>query len=1275
MAKFCGKCGAKLDEATGLCPNCDADKLNERSEKPESVETPKPKQDMVSESEKPLSKKEAKKKRKADKKAAKKARKKEKWAAMTTGQKARRFFLRLIATLLVASILVVGILGALGYFGVVDIPIVNSILANLNITKKGTQLNSLDADETYFIVNQEASVKFTVNADGSTESVNLCTEDNKVIHKMNDDGLNGDDVANDGIYTYILTTKSIQATSMTYHAVADGCASNEVSIFFFEPLTAETATEAENLFKDTQETLVRIEKKYTDDSGYISSDSIPNIMSEAKQYLDVLFSDGKILVLEYGDESIYIKFASGLTLVYEPTIEGVSSGGNDISLTFSAYQPNPDIFAQGISDLADALANDLSSVSSTYHADEVTLSRIKSLPANQVVLWNGHGGYGPIVKSYLASGEYFDWSAWWLDTTGYYWDCVQDRIIMRSTEKQYNLACFTSKFVDHYCGDLSNDLIILASCHSGQNSKLADAFLEKGATAVLGFTDTVYTSYCQNVTAYTLLYMTYINESTDTYYTLSDALARAQSELGDNDEEFALKYPEVFTEIKSETASPIIFGGENAENYSFSVQIENSRLSEDDIPSGAEEFNGHYYYLYDLDTVTTWAQAKEYCESQGGYLATITSQEENKFLYSYITDMGYDSVLFGLFDTDQNNMWAWVTGEPFSYENWASGEPNHQGGYEHYGMYYEKNKDGTWNDGSGKTCPFLCEWGEYQAIESATGIWEELIKSGKYTEYTKDWDQLNQMGISVVPTEYAILDIDGDGWEELILSGYQENISEFGYYSVLACNKESKEITVIPIESPAQVLSGPVGQNFQGLQYSSQYHTLMYTELNNGSMFGDYNFMALDNNEIKLAFSVGFQCDSDTNIRSYSMKEDGNSTAISEEEYDQYMEESKPIEFKPIPEPEPVRTTSDERDIVLVLDTSGSMSGTPMEETKKAATNFVNTILEEDASIGIVAYEDSAERLSDFSVDKNHLTGIVADISSGGGTNIESGLAEAKSMLDSSNAKKKIIVLMSDGEPNEGKEGEELIAYADEIKNSDTLIYTLGFFENMGGNKSSAQYLMEHLASEGCHYEVASADDLVFFFEDMADQINGQKYIYIRIACPVDVTVTYNGETLCSAEGDLNVRTDFGTLTFEDSENEMSVNEDDRIKVLRLKEGADYDVQIVGTGRGMMDYTIGFMDENSDYSDFRRFEDIKITKQTVIDTVAAVSDESVLNIDEDGDGKYDLKLRAEENGYGEEIKTPVWIYVGIGGGMVLLLIVVLVMVKIRKGKKKGMVKS
>ncbi len=372
-------------------------------------------------------------------------------------------------------------------------------------------------------------------------------------------------------------------------------------------------------------------------------------------------------------------------------------------------------------------------------------------------------------------------------------------------------------------------------------------------------------------------------------------------------------------------------------------------------------------------------------------------------------------------------------------------------------------------------------------------------------------------------------------------------------------------------------------------------------------------------------------------------------------------------DFIPVPEHIP----SNERNIVLVLDVSGSMSGTPIEETKKASINFIETILEEDASIGIVTYDNSASRVSDFSVDKSSLENIVSGIYDGGGTNIEAGLREAHSMLSSSNAKKKIIVLMSDGEPNEGKEGDDLVSYADEIKKDDVLIYTLGFFESLGGYKSSAQQLMERIASDGCHYEVANADDLVFFFEDMADQINGQKYIYVRIACPVDVSVTYEGETLSSAEKDLNLRTDFGTLTFEQDEEDLANGIDDRVKVLRLKEGTDYDLKIVGTGHGIMDYTIGFMDDNGDYSDLRRFENVKITKRTVIDTEAAVSKQSTLNIDEDGDGKYDVRLRAGENGYGEEIVQSWFAYFAVGGcGLLCLLLVVIIVRKVQKRRKR-----
>ncbi len=367
----------------------------------------------------------------------------------------------------------------------------------------------------------------------------------------------------------------------------------------------------------------------------------------------------------------------------------------------------------------------------------------------------------------------------------------------------------------------------------------------------------------------------------------------------------------------------------------------------------------------------------------------------------------------------------------------------------------------------------------------------------------------------------------------------------------------------------------------------------------------------------------------------------------------------------------PDMVSSDERDIVLVLDTSGSMNGTPMDETKQAANKFITTVLKEDASIGVVSYESSAMRLADFCMNEKYLKNVIQSLNSGGGTNIESGLSLAAEMLEKSNAKTKIIVLMSDGEPNEGKRGDELVAYADALKQKGIRIYTLGFFMSLS-NTSKPQELLEKIADVGCHFEVDDAQNLVFFFNDIADQIQGTKYIYVRIACPVDVLVTLKGETLSSKHAEKSQRASFGTLTFEDNPNPVKGSSDDRIKVLRLREGAEYDIRIEGNGEGTMTYSIGLMDNTGAYSDMRVFEDVEITPDTVIDTVAEKSKTSVLNVDEDGDGEYDDVLRVESENYvgdedEDESESLTWVYIVCGAvAFVSLILLVVVIIKIKK---------
>lgn len=1157
MAKFCGKCGTRLDEATGLCPNCDADKIKVNSVQEEPVATTEQTQDVVQIPEEPLSKKEAKKKRKADKKAAKRSVKREKRKHWSIGKKIFRFILKIIFIAFLLLVLSIGALGTLVYFEIVDVPEISYLLERSGVEKERSV--SVDPMKDNYVPNED-SVSYDEKTNqfyANNEIIVIFSSSATEIQKKTAiDFLNGELVGTIpelNMYQILIddcdTLEELMAISneitekfdYVIYATYDSATVNQTNVYspndpwngdvgkddwenetidgsnwWIEAINAQYAWDYNDRFSNI--VIGICDSSF--DTGHEDLKnrvSFPNEILESRNVVTPWWYDwGNLKHLKSWSvskqENYHGTHVAGIIGAEGNNKKGITGIVQNCNLLLAPYYRSENMdayvawdsstyanlsylvkagakvinFSQGKTNFLEENTNNTEYekeiIEREGHLAAVSISQlIASGYKDFIVVQSAGNGTGDTGKALDALQN--GWFASITDdsVTGHESISIQEVqshvIIVGAAEqttsgfqtasfsnfgKQVDICAPGVKIYSTIPGEVFYDFQFFGGYGFANGTSMSAPIVTGVCALTWSANPNLSAGEVKNIVCNNASVVVEANPETDddTTYNMIDAKLSVEAAL----------------------------------NYSEEQLL--GQFEQSNIPSDAVEYNGHWYKVIQDDSVTDWNAAQQYCKNQNGYLATITSAEENDFLYSYITQEGYSSAYFGLSDAASEGNWIWNNGEEVSYTNWHRNEPNSENSNEDYALFYYKYSDGTWNDGdfgsrtvSGGTA-FICEWGEY---------------------------------------------------------------------------------TVASENASAQ---------------------------------------------------------------------------------------------------EPIRTTSDERDIVLVLDVSGSMSGTPMQETKKASANFIDTILDEDASIGVVTYDDSSYMLSDFSVNKSSLTNAVSNIYDGGGTNIEAGLAEARSMLNTSGAKKKIIVLMSDGEPNEGKEGDALISYADEIKDDGIIIYTLGFFESLGSYKSSAQLLMEGIASDGCHYEVASADDLVFFFEDMADQINGQKYIYIRIACPVDVSVTHNGETLCSAEDDLNVRTDFGTLTFEDNEDVTNANEDDRIKVLRLKEGADYDVRIVGTGHGLMDYTIGFMDENGDYSDFRRFENIKITRRTEIDTVAAVSKESVLNIDEDGDGKYDLKLRAEENGYGEEVEKSILIYVvAVSGAVLLLLIVILIVRKNRKNKK------
>lgn len=121
--------------------------------------------------------------------------------------------------------------------------------------------------------------------------------------------------------------------------------------------------------------------------------------------------------------------------------------------------------------------------------------------------------------------------------------------------------------------------------------------------------------------------------------------------------------------------------------------------------------NGHYYEFVNASGIT-WTAAKTAAEARtlyglNGYLVTVTSQQENNFVFPKLGGTGR----MGANDATTEGNWSWVTGPEAGtqfwsgvangssvsgrYNNWLSGtEPNNQGDED----YAHFRTDGAWND-------------------------------------------------------------------------------------------------------------------------------------------------------------------------------------------------------------------------------------------------------------------------------------------------------------------------------------------------------------------------------------------------------------------------------------------------------------------------------------------------------------------------------------------------------------------------------------------------
>ena len=183
-------------------------------------------------------------------------------------------------------------------------------------------------------------------------------------------------------------------------------------------------------------------------------------------------------------------------------------------------------------------------------------------------------------------------------------------------------------------------------------------------------------------------------------------------------------------------------------------------------------------------------------------------------------------------------------------------------------------------------------------------------------------------------------------------------------------------------------------------------------------------------------------------------------------------------------------------DIVLILDCSGSMAGSPLANLKNGAKAFIDIIDEATDSaqdgqigfgsrIGIVSFANKATQNTQLITSVSDLKEAVDALTSRGGTNHADAFTKAAELLEAPSTNARVMVMFTDGQTTAGSDPSPIAAAA---RAAGVVIYAIG----LSGRNSVDEDALEDWASKPASSYVAITPDdeeLKDLFKDLARNI------------------------------------------------------------------------------------------------------------------------------------------------------------------------------------------
>ncbi|MDE3096657.1 MAG: VWA domain-containing protein [Chloroflexota bacterium] len=185
--------------------------------------------------------------------------------------------------------------------------------------------------------------------------------------------------------------------------------------------------------------------------------------------------------------------------------------------------------------------------------------------------------------------------------------------------------------------------------------------------------------------------------------------------------------------------------------------------------------------------------------------------------------------------------------------------------------------------------------------------------------------------------------------------------------------------------------------------------------------------------------------------------------------------------------------------VVLVIDTSGSMLGAPLDRAKQAAAAFVNALGPND-DVALVAFSDAVRApVPGFTRDRAALAAGIASLQAGGATVLYQAVQAAVLTARMSPAPRKAIVLLTDGQNDTTTSTATAAGSIGSAKNAGLPVFTIGF-----GDQPDAGYLQALSSATQGQYSAATAANVGDVYQRIAGLLRGQYVLSLDAARPAD---------------------------------------------------------------------------------------------------------------------------------------------------------------------------